>query len=168
MINRLLVIMLMLSFHASALAVEWDELDPGQKAVLGPYKDAWSGFSDEKRQHYANGARRWAEINGDGRAQMQRRFQRWQALPEPRRRALVQQFEAFRQLSPEDQQRLRRKQREFHQLPRDEQQRLRRRYEDQRGRADKGAFEKFKTRKQRPFHPGAEKRPSRPRPPRGG
>ena len=74
--------------------------EPSQ-ALLAGQKDRWDSLPPERQRAMAEGAKRWLEMDGIGRAQANERWQHWRSLTPEQRERLRKGWQRFRELTPE-------------------------------------------------------------------
>ena len=111
-----------------AAGPRWNELNPGQQAILKSLQNSGDALPDQRRDRLAAGAQRWNEMDVEQRDRAQQRLERWKNM-NPIQRARIQERRAeFRGLSPQERQRARARYEQLRLLPPAQRRRIRQRF----------------------------------------
>lgn len=84
--------------------IEWSELSPSQRALLGPLRSDWKTISPAQQQKWAELARRFPALPSEERDRVQQRVSEWSRLSPQERGSARLNFQEARQLSPQERQ----------------------------------------------------------------
>jgi Protein of unknown function (DUF3106) len=133
---------------AVTAGVEWSQLDPSQRELLGKFQGQWSQLPPERQAALAKGSQRWLTMSPEQRGQARDRFENWRELPPQQRQQARERWKEFQSLPPDEQARVRGNFQRFRQLPPEQKQKLRDRWQhltpDQRAHARERAMERRK------------------------
>jgi hypothetical protein len=108
--SRRLVPALILSLVAGAAqarGIDWSQLEPQERSVLGSAKPRWQELSPEQQQRLRDGARRWQQLTPEQKERTKQGINRWRELPPEQQEAVKQRHNWYRDLPDDRKQQLR-------------------------------------------------------------